>query len=138
MGWKLLGQTRLNPAEEGFTLIEVLVALSILAAAMAAIGSMIATNARGVRSIEAQFKRLETVRAIMTALPERAALVDGYLTGKIDDQAWRVDVFPLALQNNGSQEDVRWVPRTITVTARSPNGVALKVSTIRLQRSVGK
>jgi general secretion pathway protein I len=136
--WKLRRQSKFNPTDAGFTLIEVLVALSILAAAMAAIGSMIATNTRGVRSIEAHLNRLETARTIMTALPGRDQLVDGSLTGKIADHSWRVEVLPFALQNGGSQDDVRWVPRTIIVTARSPNGTAMNVSTIRLQRSADK
>jgi general secretion pathway protein I len=136
--WKLRRRSKFNPTDAGFTLIEVLVALSMLAAAMAAIGGMIATNARGVRSIETHLKRLETARTIMTALPGRDQLVDGSLTGKIADHSWRVEVFPFALQNNVRQDNVRWMPRTIIVTARSPNGTAINVSTIRLQRSADK
>ena len=39
-------------AVAGFTLIEVLVALSVVAVALAAIGSLIATTVRGTRSID--------------------------------------------------------------------------------------
>ena len=38
--------------EAGFTLIEVLVALAVLAVALAAIGSLMATTVRGTRSID--------------------------------------------------------------------------------------
>jgi general secretion pathway protein I len=131
-------QRRSDSAEAGFTLIEVLIALSILAVGTAAIGSMVATNMRGVRSVEAHLMRLETARSIVAALPGRDQLTEGSLKGNIGDHSWRVDVLPFATQDAASTGDVRWVPRTITVTSRSPNGIAMKVSTIRLQRRTEK
>ena len=48
--------SRATPSEQrgnaGFTLIEVLVALAVVAASLAAIGTLIATSVRGARAVE--------------------------------------------------------------------------------------
>ena len=127
--------TALKRSTAGFTLIEALVALSIVAITMASIGGMIATSVRGARSVEAHLNRLEVARALMTALPTRDQLVPGYLTGEIADHAWRVDVSPFAVQTLGQKVRAQWVPRTLVLTVKSPSGAAIKISTVRLQRS---
>jgi general secretion pathway protein I len=125
----------LKRSTAGFTLIEALVALSIVAIAMASIGGLIATSVRGVRSIEGHLTRLEIARAVVTALPGRDQLVPGYLTGEIADHPWRVDVLPFATQMVSPQARTQWVPQTVVVTVQSPTGAAMKISTVRLQRS---
>ena len=60
-----------------------MVALAIVAVALGSIGALIASSARGNRSIEAHLTRLETARAIMTALPSREELVPGTLSGQV-------------------------------------------------------
>jgi general secretion pathway protein I len=127
-------RTTLKRSTAGFSLIEALVALSIVAIVMASIAGMIATNVRGVRSIEGHLNLLEIARGIVTALPGRDQLVPGYLTGKIADQAWRVDVFPFATQTR-LEARPKWIPQTVVVTVQSPTGASMKISTVRLQRS---
>src|SRR5215475_15838771 len=78
----------------GFALIEALVALAIVAIALSSIGNLIASSAHGARSIEARLTRLETARAVMSALPSRDQLVPGTSSGEIADHVWRVDVVP--------------------------------------------
>ena len=118
----------------GFTLIEALVALSIVAIALASIGGLIATSARGAGSIEARLTRLETARAIMSALPDRDQLNPGILSGEIADHHWRVDVLPFASEDASPQSRSKWVPRTVVITIRAPDGAAMKVNTVRLQQ----
>jgi general secretion pathway protein I len=122
----------------GFTLIEALVALSIVAVALTSIGSLIASSARGARSIEGHLTRLETARAIMTALPARDQLVAGTLSGVIADHPWRVDVLPFDAQNIGPPAGTQWVPQSLVVTVQSPSGAAVTINTVRLQRSNDK
>ena len=102
---------------------------------MASIGGMIATSVRGARSVEGHLTRLEVARAVVTALPSRDQLKSGYLAGEIADLAWRVDVLPFATQPVGRQARAQWVPHTVVVTVQSPSGAAMKISTVRLQRS---
>jgi general secretion pathway protein I len=126
-----------RPAD-GFTLIEVLVALSILAIALASIGGLIASSVRGTRSIETHLTRLETARAIITALPDRDQLVPGNFSGEIAGHPWRIDVLPFAASNFIPQPRARWEPQTVVVTVTSPTGAAMKISTVRLQRREGR
>ena len=75
----------------GFTLIEVLVALSIVAISLSPIVGLIAATVRGTRSIERHLAQLEIARTVTTALPNRDQLVVGSLSGEIAAQRWRVD-----------------------------------------------
>ncbi len=129
-----------DDATAGFTLIEALVALSIVAIVMASIGSLIGSSARGVRAIDGRLTRLETARAVMTALPDRGQLAPGTLSGMIADHPWRVDVLPFATQTaeqrspTDPRSAARWAPQAVIVTVQSPSGAATQISTIRLQR----
>jgi len=122
----------------GFTLIEALVALAIVAVSLTSIGTLIASTARAAHSIEARLARLETARAILTALPARNQLVPGTLTGAIADHPWRVDVIPFAAQGITASSGGQWVPQSVVVTIQAPSGAAMKVNTIRLVRSASK
>ena len=123
--------TNLKDSIAGFTLIEALVALAIVAIILASIGGLIASSARGVRSIDGYLTRLETTRAIMTALPSRNQLAPGTFLGKMADYQWRINVSPFTAQDN-AQAQGRWVPQTIVVTVKSPKGPAINISTVRL------
>jgi general secretion pathway protein I len=127
-----------NQAADGFTLIEALIALSIVTIVLASIGALIATNVRATQSIEAHLTRLETARAIMTALPDRAELKRGDISGETDDHPWRVDVSPLSTRNTGGQDRTPWRPLAVVVTVRSRTGGAIQLSTVRLQRNDGR
>ena len=122
----------------GFTLIEALVALAIVAVALTSIGTLVASTARGVHWIDDRLTRLETARAIMTALPARSQLLPGTSSGQIADHPWRVDVLPFAAQNLSAQPGAQWVPQAVVVTVATPSGAAMKINTIRLQQRNNK
>ena len=127
------------PVEEasaGFTLIEVLVALSIVAIALSSIGALIASTSRGARAIEANLKRLQIARAVMTALPDRHQLVPGNSWGEIADHQWRIDVSSFAWESVGLSGHSPWVPQSVLVTIKSPIGAATQVTTVRLRKEV--
>jgi len=120
-------------AVAGFTLIEVLVALSVVAVSLAAIGSLIAVTTRGVRSIGGHLALVESTRAIMTGLPDRDQLTFGNVSGEAAGHRWRVDVLPF-LADFISTEPSPWIPQTVVVRVQSPNGPILQVNTVRLRR----
>jgi general secretion pathway protein I len=128
-----------TPLEEnaGFTLIEALVALSIVAVALSSIGALIASSARGARAIDAHLSRLQTMRSIITALPARDRLVPGTLSGVLADHRWRVDVVPFATQGIIPPPAAQWVPQTVIVRVAAPSGATMQISTVRLQRRTG-
>ena len=117
----------------GFTLIEALVALAIVAVALTSIGSLVATSARGGASIEARLTRLETARAIMSALPDRDQLIPGRLSGEVADHHWRIDVLPFT-DDVSQQSPSKWVPRAVVVTVQASDGAVMRLNTIRLQQ----
>ena len=119
--------------EAGFTLVEVLVALSVVAVSLAAIGSLIAVTTRGVRSIGLHLTLVETARAIVTGLPGRDQLVPGNISGEAAGHRWRVDVLPFNADFVDPQAG-NWIPQTIVLRVQSPAGPILQVNTVRLRR----
>ena len=119
-------------ATAGFTLLEVLVALSIVAVGLVSIGGLVASSVRGVHSIEGRLPRLETARAMMAALPDRDQLHSGILMGEIANHPWRIDVSPIAASDIGFPQSSEWAPKAVVLTISSPTGAEMKISTINL------
>jgi general secretion pathway protein I len=120
----------------GFTLIEVLVALAIVSASLAAIGSLMATTVRAMRTIDQRFALVETARAVETGLPDRGELAAS-MTGDLAGHRWAVDVAPFAASFIDPQLPTPWVPQTVVIRVRSPGGAILQVNTVRLRRRTG-
>ena len=129
--------SRRRRATAGFTLIEVVVALAVISVALTAIGSLIATTVRGTRSLDTNLMLIETGRAIETALPDRATLRPGNLSGEMAGHNWRIDVLPFVFTNVDPRLPTPWVPQTVVVRIQSPNGPVLQMNTVRLRRREG-
>jgi general secretion pathway protein I len=122
-----------NDGEAGFTIIEVLIALALVAVSLVAIGSLMATNARGVRSLEQHVALMQTARTVMTTgIPPRADLSPGTLSGQAENYRWTVDVSPLGGGWTVPDADVPWVPELVRVRVKSPNGAVSDIRTVRL------
>jgi general secretion pathway protein I len=110
------------------------VALSIVAVALSAISSLMATSSRGAHSMEKRLTRLETARAVITALPDRDQPI-GSLSGEIAGHSWRVEASPLIAS---PQPNLSWIPQAVVVTVGSPGGGTTQIHTVRLQQKAGK
>ena len=121
-------------AVAGFTLIEVVVALALVAVALTAIGSLIATTIRGTRSIDQHLSLAETARAIEAALPGRDDLKPGTATGEMVGYRWRLDVLPFTASFVDPRLPSPWMPQTVVITVQAPGGPVLQINTVRLQR----
>jgi general secretion pathway protein I len=121
-------------AVAGFTLIEVVVALALVAVALTAIGSLIATTIRGTRSIDQHLSLAETARAIEAALPARDELKPGTSTGEMAGYRWRLDVLPFTASFVDPRLPSPWMPQTVVITVQAPGGPVLQINTVRLQR----
>jgi general secretion pathway protein I len=133
----LLRTVRTESRDAGFTLIEVLVALSVMAIMLAAIGSVMAMNARGTRALDQRLALIETARAVETGLPSRAELVPGSFSGERAGHRWRVDVLPFGVVNVDPQAVTPWVPARVVIRVQGPSGSILQVETVRLRRGTG-
>jgi general secretion pathway protein I len=129
----LFRTNRFEPDDAGFTLIEALAALALVSVLLAAIGPLIATSMRGVRSVEHHGALVATARAVEAGLPERRALTVGSLTGQIAGNRWRVDVLPYSGGGVARAASV-WVPQTIVITVAAPSGARLRIESVRLAR----
>jgi general secretion pathway protein I len=124
-------------AAGGFTLIEVLVALAVIAILLASIGSLIAGSVRGVRSLDQHFALVEVARAIETGLPNRDELKVGRLSGEVGGHRWNVDVTPFIANIVDPRLPTPWIPQALVITVQSPEGPILQVNTVRLRRRPG-
>jgi general secretion pathway protein I len=119
--------------DAGFTIIEVLIALAIVAVGIVAIGSVMATNVRGVRSLELHVALMQATRTVMAAgIPARAKLGPGALSGQTDDYRWTIEVGPLGSDWAVPGADVAWVPELVRIRVRSPSGATSDIRTVRL------
>jgi general secretion pathway protein I len=119
--------------DAGFTIIEVLIALAIVAVGIVAIGSVMATNVRGVRSLEQHVALMQATRTVIAAgIPARAKLGPGALSGQTDDYRWTIEVGPLGGDWAVPGADVAWVPELVRIRVRSPSGATSDIRTVRL------
>jgi general secretion pathway protein I len=114
-------------------LIEVLVALAVVAVSLTAIGSLMAATVRAMRSIDQRAALVETARGIGTGLPDRADLATS-LSGDLAGHRWRVDVGPFVAGFVDPRQRTVWMPETVVIRVQSPGGAMLQVNTVRLRR----
>lgn len=118
----------------GFTIIEALVALALVAVLLASIAPLMVLAHRGVRSVEQHIAMVSAARAIESGLPARDQLLPGTLSGELAGDRWRVDILPFAANTLDGGEPSRWAPQTVVITVRSPSGATLRLNTVRLSR----
>ena len=122
--------SRKRSSEKGFTLIEALVALAIIAAVLSSIGAVIGTTVRGTRSIDQRLALSGAAETVLAALPARNALKPGRQSGELAGHRWRLDVAPLNAAADTSQG--RFVPLAVNMRMQAPGGPAIQVTTVRL------
>jgi general secretion pathway protein I len=132
--------------EHGFTLIEVLVAIAVLAVVLGAIGAVVGNTVRSIRSVDRRLPLLETAQSLIASLPAREALQPGTQTGASGEFRWRIDAVLLnptaptdrlaaAAASDAAASDktkVTWVPLAITVRVQGSEGPPLRLDTVRL------
>lgn len=114
-------------------MVEVLVALAIVAISIVAIGSLMAGNARGVRSLGRHVELMQAARALMAAgIPPRVQLRPGTSAGQTNGYRWTIDVSPLGGGWAVASPDVPWIPELVRVRVKSAAGVLSDIRTVRL------
>jgi len=117
----------------GFTLIEALVALAIVAAVLGSIGSVIATTVKGTRGIDQRLELSGTAENLLAALPARALLKAGRQSGELAGHRWRIDVTAMDAAADISEEaETRFIPLAVNMRLVAPGGGALQITTVRL------
>ena len=123
----------------GFTLIEALVALAIIAAVLSSIGAVIATTVKGTRSIDQHLALTGTAETLLDALPARSLLKPGRQSGELAGHRWRIDVSPMNVPvASEAPQTGRFVPLAVTMRLQAPGGPAMQVTTVRLVPKVAE
>lgn len=78
----------------GFSLIEVLVAFAILAAALATLSSAFGTGLRGTRTADLQLRAVDFAENLLAEAGRSAPLERGVQTGTADGLHWQLEVAP--------------------------------------------
>jgi len=121
--------------EGGFSLIEVLIALAIVAVSLVAIGAVVATNVRGVGVLERHAALIAAEQAgLATAIPDRDHLAPGTVDGGTGADRWRVQVAPLGAGWDVAAGKAGWVPELVTLRLRAASGAIVELHTVRLAR----
>jgi general secretion pathway protein I len=117
----------------GFTLIEALVALAIVAAVLSSIGAVIATSVKGTRTIDQRLALTGAAETLLAELPARNLLKPGRQSGQLGSHRWRIDVSAMdtSLADDAPQNP-RFVPVAVTMRLQEPDGPAIQFTTVRL------
>ncbi|MBC9876240.1 prepilin-type N-terminal cleavage/methylation domain-containing protein [Bradyrhizobium sp. INPA01-394B] len=115
----------------GFTLIETLVALAIIAIVLGTIGSAIAVSTKGTRSIDEHLALAGTAETLLADLPARGLLKPGRQSGELAGSRWRVDVAPMNVAGGDPGTD-RFVPLVVNLRLQRADGAAIQVTTVKL------
>ncbi|MFB6463400.1 type IV pilus modification PilV family protein [Bradyrhizobium tunisiense] len=115
----------------GFTLIEALVALAIIAVMLGTIGSVIATTVKGTRAIDQRLALAGTAETLLADLPARSLLKPGRRSGELAGSRWRVDVAPMKMPGGDPASD-RFVPLAVNLRLQRADGSAIQVTTVKL------
>ena len=114
----------------GFTLIEALVALAIVAAVLSSIAAVIGTTVKGTRSIDARLALSGTAESLLAALPSRDLLKPGRQSGQMAGHLWRIDISPMNAGDAAPGQ--RFVPLAVNMRLQAPDGPIMQITTVRL------
>jgi general secretion pathway protein I len=124
--------------ESGFTMIEALVALALVAVVLTAVGSLVASAANGTRTLEQHLALVETARMVATSVPRRDELARGELEGEVLGYHWRAEVSPFFGGGSAPVPNSPWIPERVVVRVQSPLGATMAIETVRLQSRAAK
>lgn len=121
--------------EAGFSLIEVLIALAVVAVSLVAIGAVVSTNLRGVAQFEQHAALVAAQQAaLVTAIPDHDHLAPGSYEGATGTDRWRVQASPLGAGWDIAAGKEGWVPELVTLRVQAVSGAIVELRTIRLAR----
>jgi general secretion pathway protein I len=125
--------SRKSCSDAGFTLIEALVALAIVAAVLSSIGVVVATTVKGTRSIDQRLALTGAAETLLAELPARDLLKPGGQSGELAGHRWRIDVSAInPAVADGAPQNQRFVPLAVSMRLQAPGGPAIQITTVRL------
>ena len=121
--------------EAGFTILEVLIAIAVVTIVLSAIGSVVASTTRGVRSLEQHVVLMQTARSVAAGLRSHEPVATSQLSGEMFGNRWQIGTSPLLDGPVVVDSQSTWIPRMVKTRVQSPSGVVVGLDSIRLQRN---
>lgn len=125
-------QRKKNRSHRGFTIIEALIALALVSSAVTVIGSVFATTALGVHSLEQQISLVQIARGVVAGLPLNSLALRN-ISGETEGYHWQIRTSPFSAVSQEQAARSSFAPITLDVEVRSPRGGSINLQTIRLQ-----
>ena len=126
----------------GFMMFEALVTLAIIAVTIAAISGLYASALRGLKFAQERSVLLRVLTLAAHDLPAPDHIAPGRYSGATSMYIWQADAHILPeFQNIGplnASSPVLFVPLEVTITAATPTGQSLQLTTLRFMRRRGR
>lgn len=121
-----------NPSEPGFTLIEMVVALAILAMVLGALFQSFSSGLRTMGVAEQHLKAALIAESTLARYADRNLLLEPGETGETDGFGWSAQVTPMQDEDLPQPPDVPWQAYRVDVTVSWPPGRSIRLSSVRL------
>jgi general secretion pathway protein I len=128
------GFSRGEMGSRGFTLMEALVALTIVSMMIAAIANLTNSTLRGVVHVERSLAEVEIARQLVVPPPASRDVAVLSSTGRLDGHVWRFAAEPFRAPFPVATATPHWVPAKIELSVRGNSGALFKVEMVRLVR----
>ena len=122
-------------ATAGFTLLEALIAIVILALSLSALLSLYSTGLRGINVIAGQLRARLLAQSVMAELSYDRALRPGTLEGRFDQFAWTLSVTPFEDGDADPRQPGPWTMHQLDLTVSWPVGRRFELQTLRMLRT---
>lgn len=107
-------------------------ALAVLAAVVASIGSLIAVARTGTRTLEQRVALSEALRLVSATAPRAEQWAGPEQSGTIAGGfTWRLAALPFVEQDTIGAQSV-WIPLRVVIQVRAPSGAVSSVETVQV------
>lgn len=122
----------------GFTVVESLVALTVVMIVLIAIGGLGVSSLRAGGYVERHVADVENAQAILAALPGRNDLLNTPSSGETAGYRWMIEAEPFKAGFVEPRAQTHWRPQTIVVTVQGPGGARQTFDMVKLVPSGAK
>jgi general secretion pathway protein I len=119
----------------GFTLLEALIAIVILALSLSALLSVYSTGLRGIAAIDSNLRARLLAQSVMAEVSYDRALRPGKLQGRSDEFAWALSITPFEEAEPTPRQAGPWAVHQLVLTVSWPHGRRIELQTLRMLRT---
>jgi len=119
----------------GFTLLEALIAIVILALSLSALLQLYSTGLRGIASIDDNLRARLLAQSVMAEMSYDRRLQPGRLQGRLDQFAWTLSITPFDDGDPAPQQPGPWTLHRLALTVTWPQGRRIELQTLRMLRT---